>query len=220
MSSWFFVWNQSPFCFSFTFSIFLNVYRVSPDATDTSRWCDYSLCSLFIWKNRRSVIWVLLKVVLCSYKIKSITTIASKIWTHAVGQYSYRIIHYHSKPLSQTNKKVDNKQECGNYTIIHNGILPLTCYKMFRTNIMISFFERPSLVQNFSIFINLSLTNCLQSMPTPLLFRRQNIKIQVWLGFHIVRTVFHTTTTWDFHYYYVWAYMYCLGKCRLFFLIS
>ena len=72
---------------------------------------------------------------------------------------------------------------------------------MFRTNIMISCFGRPSFVQNFSIFINLSLTNRLEPTPLPLLIRRQNIKIQVRLGFCILGTVFHTPTTWHFHYY-------------------
>ena len=33
------------------------------------------------------------------------------------------------------------------------------------------------------------------------------LKIQVWLWFCIVWTVFNTTTTWHFHYY-----MHCLGK--------
>ena len=41
-------------------------------------------------------------------------------------------------------------------------------------------------------------TNCLQS--TPVLIRQKNIKIQVWLWFCFVWTVFNTTTTWHFHY--------------------
>ena len=51
------------------------------------------------------------------------------------------------------------------------------------------------------------LTNCLQPTPTPLLTRGKNIKIQVWLWFCIVWTVFKTRTTWYFHYC-----MYCLRK--------
>ena len=50
---------------------------------------------------------MLLKVVLFSYEIKNIITIARLEPT--VRQYSYRIIYYHTKPLSQTNKKADNK---------------------------------------------------------------------------------------------------------------
>ena len=50
-------------------------------------------------------------------------------------------------------------------------------------------------------------TNCLHPMPTRLLTRENNMKIQVWLWFCIVWTVFNTRTTWHFHYY-----MYCLGK--------
>ena len=50
-------------------------------------------------------------------------------------------------------------------------------------------------------------TNCLQPTPTSLFTRWKNIKIQIWLWFCFVWTVFKTRTTWHFHYC-----MYCLGK--------
>ena len=50
-------------------------------------------------------------------------------------------------------------------------------------------------------------TNCLQPTPTSLLTKWKNTKIQIWLWFCFVWTVFNTRTTWHFHYY-----MYCLRK--------
>ena len=52
-------------------------------------------------------------------------------------------------------------------------------------------------------------TNCLQTTLMSLLTRWKNIKIQIWLWFYIVWTVFNIRTTWYFHYY-----TYCLGKTR------
>ena len=43
--------------------------------------------------------------------------------------------------------------------------------------------------------------NWLQPMPTSLLTRWKNIKIQIWLWFCIVWTVCKTRITWHFHYY-------------------
>ena len=53
----------------------------------------------------------------------------------------------------------------------------------------------------------LCLTNCWQPTSTSLLTRQKILKIQVWLWFCIVWTVFNTRTTWYFQYY-----MYRLGK--------
>ena len=50
---------------------------------------------------------------------------------------------------------------------------------------MISCFGRPSLVQNFSICINFSPTNCLQPTPTTLLIRWENIKFRFGCDFEL-----------------------------------
>ena len=93
--------------------------------------------------------------------------------------------------------------------IIHNSILPLTFNSMFWTNMVndIVFLETKSCPKLFHFH---------QPQPDQLLFRRQNVKVQVRWWFDIVEIVFHTIIMWHFHCH-VWVCLYCLGEMLLVF---